>query len=805
MPALRLAVRSLLRTPGFTLIAILTLALGVGANTAMFSVLNEVILRPLPYPDIGRLERIFRATEKQPEGAFSFADFLDLQAAAGPYGSVAGYAAGDLSLAAPGRPAEPGKGLRVSANFFATLGVGPVLGRDFLPEEAARGRHHVLIISHRCWQDRFGGDRQIVGRTLRVDGTPHRIIGVLPAAFSDWRYLGWADFFRPLGLTEAEAADRQAMPLRLIGRRAATVEPAAAAAFLAGFGSRLAADFSALHAGTAWRTVPLQDFINDAGTGISLAMLVGLSGFVVLIACSNLANFLLARTLARAREFAVRSALGASRFRLVLPLLLESLLLSLAGGAGALLVALWATDWLSARSRSDHGHFVPFALDWSVFGWALGASLLTAFAFAVAPALFALRLDLNQTLKTGGRGTAGSRGERRLRQFLIVGQFALALVLFAGAALFARGLHEVNHRRLGWESDRLVTGTFVLPAAIYPGPAERAAFHRLALERLSALPGVEVAALASALPFLGPAETRKFLAADLPTPERGREPVAAVAAVSPGYFDAVGTRLVQGRAFNAADRADAPPVFIVNRAFARSLFGSADPIGRRLAPAGEGSPAWGEIVGLADDVSSVIPGPNPVVLQVYRPLAQHPAAAAELAVRTRGVAPAALVAGIRSALTALDPDWPVDPLRPAELAVARANYQLAVMRDMLLSFAVLGLGLAALGIYGTIARLVAQRTPEFGLRLALGADRNDLLRLVLGSGLRLAFVGAIFGLLGALGVSRLLSAGFPGIDSGDPAVFAGATVLLLAIALLACWLPARRAARVDPVIALRAE
>ncbi len=805
MPDLRLALRSLLRTPGFTAVAILTLALGVGANTAMFSVLNEVMLRPLPYPEIGRLERIFRATEQQPEGSSSFADFLDLQAAAGTYGSIAGYAPGDLSLADPGRPAETGKGLRVSANFLATFGIAPALGRDFLPDEAARGRHHVLIVSHRCWQDRFGGDRGIVGRTVRVDGIPHRIVGVLPAAFSDWRYLGWVDFLRPLGLTDAEAADRLATPLRLVGRRDSSVTPAAGTAFLAGFGARLAADFPGTHAGTAWRTVPLQDFINDAGTGISLAMLVGLSGFVVLIACSNLANFLLARTLARAREFAVRSALGASRLRLIRPLLLESLLLSLGGGAGALLVAAWATDWLSARSRSDEGHFVPFALDWSVFGWALGASLLTALAFGLAPALFTLRLDLNHTLKTGGRGAAGSRGERRLRQFLIVGQFALALVLFAGAALFARGLHEVNHRRQGWESDRLVTGAFQLPAAAYPGPAEIAAFHRLALERLAALPGVEVAGLASSLPFLGPGETRRFVAADLPPPERGREPVAAVSAVSPDYFAAVGTRLVRGRAFAASDRADAPPVYIVNRAFARSLFGDADPVGRRLAPAGESRPAWGEIVGVADDVVSTVPGPHPVALQLYRPLAQAPAAAVQLAVRSRGPAPGTLVTGIRAAMTALDPDLPVNPLRPAETAVARTNYQLAVLRDMLLSFAILGLGLAALGIYGTIARLVAQRTPEFGIRLALGADRADLLRLVLGSGLRLALVGAGFGLVGAYGVSRLLAAGFPGIDSGDPLVFAGATSVLLAVALVACWLPARRAACVDPVIALRHE
>ena len=798
-----LALRQLVRSPGFTLLAILTLALGIGANTAMFSVLNGVLLKPLPYPDSARLDRIYRTTAQNPEGGVAPADFRDLRREMHGYGEVAAYTPGDASLAEPGQPAEMAYAIRITANFLGTLGIPPQLGRDFRPGEELHGNDRVVIISQRCWQNRFGGRADIIGRTLRVDGAPHEIVGVMPATFNDWRHLGWVDLFRPLGLDPAKSADRQAASLQLIGRRAGQLSPAEADAFIARFGARLAADFPAVNAGSTWRTLALHESVAGKDMAQMMAMLVGLSGFVLLIACSNLANLLLARTMARAREFAVRAALGASRMQVLRPLIAESL--ALAGGAGAILVAVWAGDWLAVRSTGDNGEQVIVALDGRVLGWALAASLVTALAFGLAPALFAVRLNLNDTLKSGARGTTGGRGHQRFRQVLIVGQFALAMVLLSGAALFIRGLNDLNHRRSGWESDRLVTGTVLLPAADYADAAKIDGFQRLTVEQLEALPGVAAAGLSASMPMSQVFEVRKFLIEGRALPPPGHEPVALVNAISPHYLATVGTRLLAGREFNGGDTRTSPRVFVISQTMATGLFGRENPIGRRLALAEVEPKQWGEIVGVVADATSVLPDPGPVAYQLYQPMAQAPRLRYWIAVRSAGVAPATLVDGIRAVMTRLDPDLPVRKLQPADATINRVLYQLGVLRDMLAWFAVLGLGLASLGIYGIIARTMAQRTAEFAIRLALGASVRDITRLVLTSGVKLALAGAAFGLLGALGVARLLAANFPAMRLNSPAVLLGTTLLLIAVALLACWLPARRAGRVDAIGALRAE
>src|SRR6266849_1705540 len=544
----RFAIKSLRRSPGFTLIAIITLGLGIGANTSMFSILNGYMLCPAPYADHDRLDRIYRATRQDSRGGFSPADYLDLKSEMSGYGEIAAYASSDMSLSEPGKPAEMADGLRVSANLFSTLGTKPELGRSFRPDEEILGNHRVLIISHRYWQNRFGGDGHIIGRTVRVDSEPYEIVGVLPATFSDWRHLSWVDVFRPLGLSEKETRDRNSTRLRLVGRRSATVARAQAEAFIASFGRRLARDFPAANAESTWRTVPIDESFIPKDAQPILGMLVGLSGFVVLIACSNLANLLLARTMGRAREFAVRSALGASRSQVLRPLVVESLLLAFAGGICAVFVALWTFDWFAVVSAAPGGNGVgvDFALDWHVLGWMFGACLFTALAFGVAPAHFVHRLNLISTLKSGGRGATGDRGHRRFRHVLIVGQFALAMVLLAGAALFVRGIHEINNRRHGWQSDQLVTGTLVLPASTYAGDKQITDFQRLSLERLEALPGVVSASLSYSMPFFGLSETRKYLVAGRETPEPGHEPAVIINGVSPHYFESVGTRLLSG-------------------------------------------------------------------------------------------------------------------------------------------------------------------------------------------------------------------------------------------------------------------
>ncbi|MBX3738457.1 MAG: ABC transporter permease [Candidatus Didemnitutus sp.] len=799
------AARQLVRAPGFSLLAIVTLGLGIGANTSMFSLVNGILLKPLPYQRVDQLERIYRSTAQNSEGNLSPADFLALRKAQSSYGTVIAYTPASASLSEPGRPAELAYSARTTADLFSVLGVTPQLGRTFRPEEDQPGRDHVVILSQRTWRGRFLSAPDIIGRTVRIDGVPHEIIGVMPESFNDWRFLGVMDFFRPLALTPAEAADRQGTRLRVIGRRDASLTPAESAGFIASFGERLAREFPEANHGSSWRTVSLQKDAAGSSGLIVLPMLVSLSAAVLLIACSNLANFLLARTMARAREFAVRAALGASRLQLLRPLFAEALLLSLVGGGVAIFVAHWFRDWAAQRSTRDNGEQVIFTVDWHVMGWAFAASLFTALVFSVGPALFALRLDLNETLKSGGRGTTGSRGHQRFRQFLIVAQFTLAMVLLAGAAQFLVGVDDAQNRRAGWESAPLATGSMLLPAGQYGDDAKLTAFHRLTLERLGALPGVEAVSLSAATPFLDWNDVRKLIVEGQPLPAPGQEPAAMFNAVSPQYLATYGTRLVSGRTFDSRDTANSPRVYLVSQSTARALFGESDPIGRRIALAGRGAPAWGEIVGVVSDIQSADPEPNTVTLRVYPALAQEPTRAVVIAVRAAGVAPSGLLDSIRTTMADLDSDLPIDQLTTADASIARTFYEMRFLRDMLTAFGVLGLGLASLGVYGVITRTTAQRAGEFAIRLALGASPRDITRLVLGAGVRQALLGSLLGLLGAYAVTSALSSAFRGVHANSPLILAATTLILIAVALVACWLPSRRASRIDAMAALRAD
>lgn len=802
---LAFAARQLARAPGFSLLAILTLGLGIGANTSMFSLLNGILLKPLPYAQVDQLERIYRATAQNPDGNLSAADFIALRKAQKDYGTVVAFLPSNASLSEPGQPAEVAYSARATTDVFAVLGVTPQLGRTFLPEEELPGRDRVVILSQRTWRNRYDRDPAVIGRTIRIDGQPHTVIGVMAESFNDWRYLGSIDFFRPLALTAAQATDRANNNLRVIGRRHAALSSAESAGFIASFGGRLAQEFPDANAGTSWRTVSLQrDGAGSSGL-IVLPMLISLSAAVLLIACSNLANLLLARTMARAREFAVRAALGASRIQLLRPLLAEALLLSLAGGTLAVLVALWFRDWAAVRSTADNGEQVIFTVDWNVMGWAFAAALATTVVFAIAPALFALRLDLNETLKNGGRGTTGGRGHHRFRQALIVAQFALAMVLLAGAAIFVRGLADAQNRRAGWESTPLATGIMHLPVGHYGDAEALTAFHRLTLEKLAALPGVEAVSLSAATPVFDWTDVRKLIVEGQELPPPGKEPAAMFNAVSPHYFTTFGTRIVAGRTFNERDTASSTRVYLLSQSTARALFGDTDPIGRRFAVAGSGNPAWGEVVGLVADIQSADPEPNLVTHRVYQALAQEPAREVEIAVRAAHVAPATLLDAIRATMTELDGDLPIRRLTTAEASIDRAFYQLRFLRDMLAVFGVLGLGLACLGIYGVIARTMAQRTNEFAIRLALGAGTRDITRLVLGAGVRQALLGSALGLVGAAAVTSAITSAFRGIQPNSPLVLTATTLVLVSVALLACWLPARRAGRVDAIAALRAE
>ena len=804
--AISFAIRSLRRTPGFSLLAIVTLSLGIGANTAMFSLVNGIVLEPLPYQDSEQLDAIYRVTPQDPRGDASLPEWKQLQKARTGYDAIAGRWYFEASLATPGEPPELVAAMAVTGNFIDTLGVQPMLGRSFRPGENEAGENRVLILSHRVWQARFGGRDDIVGLPLRINGEPHEVVGVMPPSFGDWRLFGWLDLMRPLDVNDPALMDRQDRELRLIGRRAAEVEPIEAAGLLAGFGRDQSETYPDENAAATWQPFSLQDLAAGENGKMVLAMLVGLSGFVVLICCSNLANFLLARTMSRAREFAVRSALGASRAQLLRPLLLESLLLSLAGGLCAIGVANGFANWLQVRSTADNGDQVVIAIDQVVFTWTLGCSVLTALIFSLAPSLFALRLNLNETLKSGGRGATVSRGHQRLRQALIVGQFAMAVVLLTGATLFIRGLDALNTHREGWESDGLVTGSMLLPGGDYPDAESRRQFQERTLVRLENLAGVNSASLARYQPFLNWSQQTSFAVVGQPPAEPGREPAALMNAVSPAYFETVSTRMIAGRSFDERDHAEAPSRIIVSETLARTLFPQDAAIGQSLEWQGsEGASIVAEIIGVAQDVRSIFPEANPVVFQIYQPLAQVPPALTELAVRTAGFDPAALVPEIRTLIQELDPDLPVTQLKTANDRIVRENYQLGVLRDMLSSFAILGLVLASLGIYGVIARLVAQRYNEFGVRIALGAPPREINRLVLVSGLWMVLWGSLLGVLGSLGLAKLLQRGFPNMPHAPLSSMVLSLFVLLVVALVASLWPARRASAIDPCVALRAD
>ncbi|HVU24027.1 MAG TPA: ABC transporter permease [Opitutus sp.] len=799
------ALRSLARTPGFTAVAILTLALGIGVNTAMFSMLNAFLLRPLNYPHPEQLFRLDRATAGQPFKDPTTANFRDIAAATQDFADLAALQYWGFTLTEPNQPADAPFAVRVSANYFDVLGVKPELGRTFQPAEDAPGKCNVLVISHSYWQSRFGGSPDIIGHRVRIDGAPTEIIGVLPANDDAVRTTGAASIYRPLATTDAEKLNRLEGSATLIGRYRDGTTPAQAAARFDALAHRLAADHPEENAGIVLRARSLQSTtLSGVGRTITF-LLLGLSGFVLLIACGNLANLLLARALSRARESSIRAALGATRLQLITPLAVECTLLAVVGGLAATLVAMWTSDWLAQRFNNPSNP-LPFAIDGRVLAFTLAVSFVTALLFGVAPAWWASRARINDSLKSGARGATGSRAQHRYRQVLIVTQFALALVLLSGAAFFIRGVERLTHVDGGWKPDTLITGNVNLASSRYNSAEPILAFHTQLRERLLAVPGVANVSVSFEEPLFNAPSQRNYFVAGRELPKPGHEAVAFTNGVSASYFDTVGTRLLRGRSFNRTDTPTSPPVVVINDTMARALFPGEDPLGRQLGVVGAQPAATAEIVGVVEDVHPQDIRPSPVVFQVYKPFTQESWQYVTIAVRATDPAKVpSLLEPIRRAVAALDPDQPVFNLLPAPARIERNTAFLQTIDQLLILFAGLGVLLAALGIYGVTARLVAQRTGEIGIRLALGAQVHNIVTLVLGSGLRLTLAGSLVGLVGAAFLSRYLAAEMPGFGHLGVMPAAVAAALLVAVALVACLLPARRATKVNPVEALRAE
>ena len=799
------AVRSLLRTPGFTFVAVLTLALGIGMNTAMFSMLNSLLLRPLSYPDAGRLFSLDRFKPEVPFGTHAPANFKDIVSASADVADLAGLRYWGFVLAEDNQPANAPFSARITPNYFDVLGMKPQLGRTFRPEEDAPGRNHVLIISHRYWQSRFGGAPDIIGRVVRIDGHPSEIVGVLPPGDDDRRITGPIEMYRPMAFSEGESLDRAGNGVTIFGRYRQGVEPAQAAAQFDAIARRLAADHPAVNGDMTLRTRSLQS-TTLAGVYRTLTfLLLALSGFVLLIACSNLANLLLARAISRSREFSVRAALGASRLQLIKPLVAECLVLASAGGVAALLISTWTGDWLSRRF-SDPNDAIAFSADIRVLGFTLGLCVLTSLFFGVGPAWWSSRARINDSLKSGARGSTGTRAQNRYRQLLIVTQFALALVLLTCAAFFIRGVQRLTRVEAGWDPNHVITGSVNLASARYNSTEPIVAFHTELRERLLSVPGVANVSVSYNQPLYNSPSRRSYIVAGREPPKPGNEPIAFTNGVSASYFDTFGTRILRGRSFDHTDTHTSRPVVIINDTMARALFPNEDPIGQRLAVAGTQPIVWAEIVGVAEDVRTLDMRPSPIVFQVYKPYPQEAWQFVTIAVRaTEPERMPALLEPIRQAVAAIDPDQPVLNLMPSPMRIERGTRFLQTINQLLSLFAALGVLLAALGIYGVTARLVAQRTSEIGIRMALGAQVRDVLRLVVGSGLRIALLGAAAGAVGAFFLARILAESFPAFGRGNPLHIAAASALLVVVALVACLLPARRAARINPVSALRAE
>ena len=799
------ALRSLAKSPGFTAVALITLALGIGVNTTSFSVLNALLLHEPPYAEPDSLVRLLRLSPRGLGGAHPAANFLDYRAQNDVFEQMAAVSPASFNFGEPGQPADRLPGLLVTADFLPLLGVTPLLGRTFTAEEEKFGNNAVTILTYSTWAQRFGADPAIVGRTLRIDGAPVTVVGVLPASFDDPILWGEIGACRPLAMTDSARADRDNTILTVVARLKSGVTLAQAESAMDVVSRRLANAYPDTNRNLGLRLVSLGSSTQD-GTGRGITWFVaGLAGFVLLIACANLANLQFARNAARGREHAIRAALGASRTQLVRHVLTESVLVSLIGGALGLVLALWTNELVGRSFHFGDTATLDLSLDRRVLLFTLVVSTLTGIGFGLLPAWLASRASVGDALKPGSRGSTSSRSQHRVRHALIVAEIALALVLLAGAGFFVRGLQQLTQREPGWRPDGLLTATISLRGQNVATTVARDVFYRRLQERLAALPGIQQVAIGSSLPTVGFNVGNTFVVEGMPPPEPGRSPTARVAAVLPGYFETLGIRLLQGRDFNAADTGDKPMVVVINESMARQLWPGENPIGKRIGGATPFMSNPREVIGVVSDVRAAGSLDNVEGrFQFYRALTQWNLSGAAIAVRTSH-GPAALAQDLRRVLAEFDPDQAVFNVTTVRRQIARSLSSIDAAGYALAWFAALGLLLAAVGIFGVIANSVVQRTNEIGIRMALGAQVRDIFGLILGDGLRLTVLGIVIGLAGAFGIARLLRSISAEFSTTEPALLAGVTLLLVAVAMFACWLPARRATKVDPITALRAE
>jgi putative ABC transport system permease protein len=803
----RFGLRMLFHSRGLTFVAIVALALGIGANTAIFSVVNAVLVRPLPYPEPNELVWFWESQPHLSEAPFSAADFLDFQSQNSSFSEVAAVHRLSFNLTGLG-PAERIPAMVASTPVFLLLGVQPILGRAFLPAEGTFGAPRVAVLTYGFWQSHFGGDRAAVGKTITLDNQSVQIIGVLPASFrygSDIQlwvnpvnivpeiFSAFADWERKL------STDRENHYLNIIGRLKPGVPLSQAQADISGIMDRIRQQHSEA-TGHAAQLIPFSELFTGP-VRQTLLVLLGVVGLVLLIACANVANLLLARSVGRRREFAVRSALGAGRFRIVSQLVTESTLLSLSGGALGLALAAVLLHFLVAASPRDLPRVQEVSLDLRVLGFTLSVSLLSGLVFGLAPSLAAGRQSLGEFLKEGSRGSTGGVAHNRLRSLVVVGEVALSIVLLVASGLLIRSFVEILHVKPGFNSDHMITMWMNFTSVRYSENVRSTQLLDQLLPRVAALPGVEGVAISNDLPLEGDDTTTGIAAAEGRPPfERAQRPIVGVHTVSPSYFRSMGIPLLRGRELAVSDTAKSNPVVIINQKLAEDTWPRQDPLGRHITILGDKQL---EVVGI---VGNVLHNglSEPVQAESYIAFSQNPSSYVGLAIRSRGDH-GALFSAVRSIVAELDPELPVHDMRPMERVVAETLATRRLTLWLVGAFGALALVLSSLGIYGVMSYAVTERAHEIGVRTALGAQREDIFRLFVGSGMRLAGIGLVIGAAAAFLAARTMTSLLFGVSASDPVTYLVIAALLVLAAFAACYVPARRALAVDPMVALRCD
>jgi len=798
----RYAIRNLLRRPAFTLIAVVTLALGIGANTTIFSAINALLLKPLPIPELDRVVAIW---DKLPSrgvlhNEVTFANYLDLRSQNQSFEQLALYRWWSPNLTGV-EPPERLQGFLVTANFFDALGLKPIMGRNFAEEENQPGKDAVAIITHSLWQRRFGGDPEILNKTVTINTVARRVIGVMPENFN---FPKGAEMYAPIPMTPELMKSRGSHSYYIIGRLKHGTPIQSAQADIDNIMARLEQQYPETNKGWGATAFPLvADTVRQYDTALWVMMFA--VGFVLLIACANVANLTLARATARQREIAVRTALGASRWRIVRQLLTESVIVALIGGVGGVLVAFWGIDALRA---SNPGDAAKFAAGWYQLGinakvllFTLGLSLASGIVFGLAPALQMSKPNLNSSLKEGGRHTSGS--SHRLRSSLVVFEVALSLMLLVSAGLLTRSFLSLLRTNPGFNSDNILTMSLVLPGLKYKELPQRAAFYSDLVQRIKAYPGVESAAVVNYLPLGGANSSDSYLVEGEPEPQPGQENDGRYRVASPDYFRTMEISVIRGRGFTEQDKADTQPVVIVNETLARRHWPEQNPIGKRIRFYGPLDRApWMQVVGVIADVKHDLT--IPVEPEYYLPHAQDPWNAMVLIAKT-SVDPASLAGALRQQVWSIDKDQPVFDVKTMQEVRAGSVALYSLSSIMLGIFAAVALVLAAIGIYGVMAFAVTQRTQEIGIRMALGARTADVLKLVVKHGMKLALLGIVIGLAGSWALTRFIAKLLVGVQPTDLLTFSVVSLCLLVAAFIACYIPARRATKVDPLVALRYE